>query len=66
MFIIDKSGKVLELFKGGPEPTVDATKKIVDGMEKVGATEKPAAPAEDKKVADVAGEVADTAAKLDG
>jgi hypothetical protein len=33
-------------------------------MDKVAATEKPAT--EDKKVADVAGEVADTAEKLDG
>jgi peroxiredoxin Q/BCP len=64
VFIIDKSGKVLELFQGGPEPTVDATKKIVDGMEKIGHPEKPVT--EDKKVADTAGEVADTAEKLDG
>ncbi|KAF2418786.1 AhpC-TSA-domain-containing protein [Tothia fuscella] len=70
VFIIDKSGKVLEAFKGGPEPTVDATKKIVDGMEKVDSSgaDETAAPAvgEDKKVADVAADVADTAAKLDG
>lgn len=64
VFIIDKSGKVLEVFTGGPEPTVDATKKIVDGMDKVGNEDKPAS--EEKKVADIAAQVADTAAELDG
>jgi len=64
VFVVDKSGKVLELFLGGPQPTADATKKLVDGMEKVGHPEKPVT--EDKKAADVAGEVADTAEKLDG
>ncbi|KAF2665702.1 thioredoxin-like protein [Microthyrium microscopicum] len=35
VFAVDKSGKVLLSFAGGPKPTVDAVKKLVDEMDKV-------------------------------
>ena len=62
IFIVDKAGKVLAWLQGGPQLTADACKAVVDGMESEGGdpTGK-----EDKAVADVAGEVADTAAGLD-
>lgn len=65
VFVVDKSGKVLAAEPGGPAPTVEVVKKLVaaaggdagaDGIKK----------AEDKVSADTAGEVADTAEKLDG
>jgi thioredoxin-dependent peroxiredoxin len=34
VFAVDKQGKVLLATTGGPTPTVDAVKKLVDGMEK--------------------------------
>jgi thioredoxin-dependent peroxiredoxin len=32
VFAVDKQGKVLLAFAGGPIPTVDAVKKLVDSM----------------------------------
>lgn len=34
VFAVDKSGKVLLSFAGGPIPTVDTVKKLVDELEK--------------------------------
>jgi len=62
VFIVDKAGKVLAAEKGGPQATVDIAKRIVDSQ---GAASAEAAK-EDVEVAKTAGEVADTAAKLDG
>jgi len=62
VFIIDKSGKVLAAEAGGPEPTKKVAARIVGEMD----TSAGAEPGEkDKEAAAVAGEVADTAAKLD-
>ncbi|KAF1990956.1 AhpC-TSA-domain-containing protein [Aulographum hederae CBS 113979] len=64
VFVIGKDGKVLAAEAGGPQATVDIVKGVVDGM----AGGKGAAgvdAAEGKKEAEVAGEVADTAATLD-
>jgi peroxiredoxin Q/BCP len=58
VFIIDKSGKVLAAQTGGPEPTKNVAKKIASGL---GSSDIE----EDQKVAAVAADVADSAAKLD-
>lgn len=63
VFIVDKQGKVLEAFQGGPQPTVDAAQKVVSGMPKAGESVK---DGENKDAANMAAEVADTAAKIDG
>lgn len=60
VFIVDKNGKVLAAQTGGPEPTKNVAQKIANGL---GVTE--ASVKEDEKVADVAADVADSAAKLD-
>lgn len=62
VFIIDKSGKVLAAQTGGPEPTKNVAKKIANGL---GSSEASADVKEDEKVAAVAADVADSAAKLD-
>ncbi|KAK4575161.1 thioredoxin peroxidase dot5 [Recurvomyces mirabilis] len=76
VFVIDKSGKVLAAEAGGPAPTVEVVKGIVEsmggdtnakGLEKA---EERAVGAEGEKVegesvAAVAAEVADSAAKVD-
>jgi peroxiredoxin Q/BCP len=61
VFIIDKSGKVLAAQTGGPEPTKNVAKKIANGL---GSSEA-SADVKDEKVAAVAADVADSAAKLD-
>lgn len=66
VFIMDKSGKVLEAFQGGPQPTVDKAQKVVSGMKKVGGEGTKPAENGDKERADTAAEVAETAAKIDG
>lgn len=70
VFVVDKSGKVLAAEPGGPAPTVEVVKKIVasmggDSEAKGVAKAKELADQDDKKAADTAGEVADTAAKVD-
>nr|POE85523.1 peroxiredoxin dot5 [Quercus suber] len=58
VFVVSKSGEVLAVEAGGPAPTVEVVRKLVAGMGGDGKTE-------DEAKADVAGEVADTAAKMD-
>ena len=75
VFAVDKSGKVLLAEAGGPAATVDAVKRIVgaDGVDARAVDVTPAAKeekangeaADGKAKADVAAEVADTAAKVD-
>jgi len=78
VFVVDKNGKVLAAEPGGPAPTVEAVKAVVakmggdanaDGLEKAEETaaEEKGEKANNKRVADVAAEVADEAqaAKLD-
>lgn len=60
VFIVDKSGKVLAAQTGGPEPTKNVAHKIAGELGGSAADVK-----EDQKVADVAADVADSAAKLD-
>jgi thioredoxin-dependent peroxiredoxin len=69
VFVVDKEGKVLAAEPGGPAATLDVVKAVVEklggssddkGLEKAG--EK---VGEDKKVAEVAAEVADSAQKVD-
>ncbi|KAH0544704.1 hypothetical protein FGG08_001209 [Glutinoglossum americanum] len=71
VFVIDKEGKVLAAEPGSPTTTVDVVKKLVGGVEANGIANDAADKEADKKKedvekAEVAGEVADTAAKLDG
>ena len=66
VFVVDKQGKVLAAEQGGPQPTVDAVKRVVDGMGKNGAAvakkmEEGVKNAEDKEAAETAAEVADAA-----
>lgn len=61
VFVVDKSGKVLASEPGGPAPTVEVVKKLV--ASNGAAVEK--AEVDDKKTADTAAEVADTAEKVD-
>ncbi|TLD22486.1 putative disrupter of telomere silencing protein [Venturia nashicola] len=61
VFIIDKSGKVLAAETGGPEPTKNVAQKIASGL---GNSEASAETKEDEKAANVAADVADSAAKL--
>jgi len=68
VFVVDKEGKVLAVQPGGPAATVDVVKELVDnkdGVPSKGDAEK-AEKKEDKEMAETAGEVADTAAKVDG
>lgn len=75
VFVVDKSGKILAAEAGGPAATVEVVKKLI-GSGDVPTKEKVEAEApvtngtngatkEDVAKADVAGEVADTAEKLD-
>lgn len=57
VFVVDKSGKVLAAKAGSPEGTVDVVRKLVVGAD--GESK------EDAEAAETAGEVADTAAKVD-
>lgn len=68
VFVVDKEGKVLAVQPGGPAATVDVVRELVDnkdGVPSKGDAEK-AEKKEDKEMAETAGEVADTAAKVDG
>ncbi|KAF2002748.1 AhpC-TSA-domain-containing protein [Amniculicola lignicola CBS 123094] len=61
IFVVDKAGKVLLAESGSPEGTVTAVKKLVAGNDApVDGSKK-----EDVETAKTAGEVADTAAKID-
>ncbi|KAK3702029.1 thioredoxin peroxidase dot5 [Vermiconidia calcicola] len=64
IFVVDKSGKVLAAEPGGPAATVDAVKAVVAKMGG-DSDAKGIAKAENKLIADVAGEVADTAEAMD-
>ena len=77
VFVVDKSGKVLAAETGGPAATVDVVKKIIADMggdseaKGVEKAEERAFAEEgnevgDKKMADTAAEVADTAEGMDG
>ena len=82
VFVVDKMGKVLAAEAGGPAPTLEVVRKLVGAENSGGTAETQeegtatsAAPLaangdadakEDKVNAEVADEVADTAAKLDG
>lgn len=73
VFVVKKDGSVLAAEPGGPAATVEIVKSVVEKMggdDKDGglakAEERANAEGGDKKAADTAGEVADTAAKLDG
>jgi peroxiredoxin Q/BCP len=59
VFVVDKAGKVLAAEAGSPEGTVTIVRKIVAGG---AATDE---SKEDVEAAETAGEVADTAAKVD-
>lgn len=68
--MVDKNGKVLVAEAGGPDATVDAVKKLVASLAG-GSEAKDVEKAEDKvnasdkEAAETAGEVADSAAKVD-
>jgi peroxiredoxin Q/BCP len=66
VFIVDKQGKVMVAEQGGPQPTVDAVKRVVDGMGKSGTAvakkmEEGIKNGENKEAAETAAEVADAA-----
>jgi peroxiredoxin Q/BCP len=63
VFVIDKSGKVLVAEPGSPDGTVAAVKKILGGD---GAKKSAEERKENKAKAEVAADVADTAAEIDG
>lgn len=63
VFVVDKQGKVLAAEPGGPQATMDVVKALVDKMGAGGDGDK--VQAENKRLADVAAEVADTAATMD-
>lgn len=70
VFVVDKSGKVLAAEPGGPAATLDAVKAVVEklgGSSDEKGIEKAEDKLENKRVADIAAEVADSAqaAKLD-
>lgn len=78
VFVVDKSGKILAAEAGGPAATVEVVKKLIGSGDVPTEEEKVEAEAEapvtngtngatkeDVAKADVAGEVADTAEKLD-
>ena len=64
VFVVDKSGKVLAAEPGGPAPTVEAVKAVVAKMGGSVSTDEKLA-LKNRLVADVAAEVADTAATMD-
>lgn len=72
VFVIDKTGKVVAAEGGGPQATVDVVRRIVEQKGDPGSVEKvpskeevEAKDKDDREKADVADEVADTAAKID-
>lgn len=62
VFVVDKTGKVLIAEAGSPAGTVEAVRKLVESQ---GHGADASAGPSDRKVAEVAAEVADTAAKMD-
>ncbi|KAF2142390.1 uncharacterized protein K452DRAFT_226955 [Aplosporella prunicola CBS 121167] len=65
VFVVDKSGTVRAAEAGGPDRTLAVARDVAGAAE--GAAPAPAAGSEeDRKRADVAGEVADTAQRVDG
>ena len=69
--MINKEGKILVVEPGTPATTVEVVKKLVAGGEANGVATDSAGKGTDEKnedaeKAEVAGEVADTAAMLDG
>ncbi|KAI9850147.1 MAG: hypothetical protein M1838_006034 [Thelocarpon superellum] len=65
VFVIDKQGKVLAAQPGGPAATVEVVQKLV-GEKGTSDDAKTKDKSEDVAKADVAADVADTAAKIDG
>ncbi|KAK4891795.1 thioredoxin peroxidase dot5 [Elasticomyces elasticus] len=70
VFVVDKSGKVLVVEAGGPQPTVDAVKKVVEEMGGDSNAEgikkaEDTAMTSGESAADTAAEVADTAEMID-
>lgn len=63
--VIEKSGKVLANESGGPAATVEIVRKLIQGEGTGASSSTEAKKKEDKEVAQVAAEVADTAAKVD-
>ena len=71
VFVVNKDGKVLAAEPGSPAATAEVVKKLVGGDETNGIAADAAGKEsdeknEDAKKAEVAAEVADEAAKLDG
>ena len=66
--VFDKSGKVLAIELGSPGATVDAVRRVVDGLGegRKGDDGEEKEEKEDRKLAETAAEVADTAAAIDG
>jgi peroxiredoxin Q/BCP len=67
VFAVDKEGKVLAAEPGGPAATVEVVRKLAsdkEGVPSKGKVEK-AEEKEDEEMAETAGEVADSAAKVD-
>ena len=64
VFVVDKAGKVLAAEPGGPAPTVEVVRQLVEKMGG-GEGEEKVMAVQNKLIADVAGEVADTAATMD-
>ena len=62
VFVVDKSGKVLAAEPASPQASLDVVKAVVEKM-RGGGDEK--AAIENKRVADIAAEVADVASGLD-
>lgn len=69
VFVVDKEGKVLALEPGSPAGTLEIVKKILaskgDSKAAAAVEEKKEEAKVEEKPADVAADVADTAAKLD-
>jgi peroxiredoxin Q/BCP len=65
VFVVDKEGKVLASEPGGPAATVEVVRKLVGDKEGVPSVEEVKKKEEDAEMAETAGEVADSAAKVD-
>jgi peroxiredoxin Q/BCP len=69
VFVLDKAGKVLAAEPGSPAGTLNVVKKLLEDSprQNTDTSDIPAgeATSEDKKAADTAAEVADTAEKID-
>ena len=66
VFVVDKQGKVLAAEPGGPAATLEVVQKLIkEGGLAIAGVPEEKEKATDKRVAEVAAEVADTAKKLD-